>query len=107
MRRIRTRFETAVSATKQTDPTFDEKLLDLLLDQEIPRDEALPDTGVGIAIERTLSPIFIRGTTYGTRASTLAYAEVGGGFVLAERGFGPDGVRLSDLRLSMRSRFEN
>lgn len=34
-------------------------------------DEALPQTGVGLAMERFLSPIFIRGRDYGTRASTI------------------------------------
>jgi uncharacterized protein with NRDE domain len=104
MQRIRERFEATIRDTQQNDPKIDEKLLDLLLDTQAPSDDELPQTGVGIDIERTLSPIFIRGATYGTRASTLAYAKADGGLVLAERGFGPEGVRTSDLRLSMRSR---
>lgn len=34
-------------------------------------DEMLPDTGVGLALERDLSPIFIQTDNYGTRASTV------------------------------------
>lgn len=101
MRRIRMQFEAAISDAKQNEVTFDENLLDLLLDESIAPDTDLPKTGVGIAVERALSPIFIRGATYGTRASTLAYAKADGARVLVERGFGPDGMRMSDLRLSI------
>ena len=52
----------------------------------------LPDTGVGLDLERLLAPIFIRGEAYGTRASTLAYARADGACVLVERGFGPKGA---------------
>ncbi|MGI9173780.1 MAG: NRDE family protein, partial [Rhodothermales bacterium] len=34
-------------------------------------DERLPDTGVGLAWERVLSPLFIQSPDYGTRASTV------------------------------------
>jgi len=46
-------------------------LLDVLLDRSIPGDDALPDTGVGIKLERILSPIFIASPGYGTRSSTI------------------------------------
>lgn len=48
-----------------------ETLLVLLADEEIPADELLPDTGVGLHVERMLSPLFIRTPQYGTRASTV------------------------------------
>ena len=55
-------------------------------------DAELPDTGVGIELERRLSPAFIRGEAYGTRASTIiAVGHDGRGF-LHERRFGPNGV---------------
>ena len=48
-----------------------EDILDLMQTQERPPDEKLPDTGVGIEWERTLSPMFISSPNYGTRCSTL------------------------------------
>ncbi|MDI1301720.1 MAG: NRDE family protein [bacterium] len=46
-------------------------LMALLADEEIAADEHLPDTGVGLPLERMLSPLFIRSPQYGTRASTV------------------------------------
>jgi len=75
--------------------------LDLLADSSQPADSELPDTGVGIEIERRLGPVFIRGALYGTRASTLAYANADGGLVLVERRFGPDGIALGETRIAI------
>lgn len=47
-----------------------EGLLALLADAEPAADAELPDTGVGPAMERLLSPLFIQSPQYGTRAST-------------------------------------
>jgi len=47
-----------------------EKLLALLTSQAVAADELLPDTGVGLPLERMLSPLFIRSPHYGTRVST-------------------------------------
>lgn len=49
-------------------------LLHLLADDAAAPDEDLPDTGVGLALERLLSPPFIRSPGYGTRASTVLLA---------------------------------
>lgn len=38
-------------------------------------DALLPDTGVGLAMERALSPPFVRGDVYGTRCSTVVVVE--------------------------------
>ncbi|WP_207062299.1 NRDE family protein [Motiliproteus sp. SC1-56] len=46
-------------------------LLPLLQNRHSPEDAQLPDTGVGLDLERTLAPCFIHGETYGTRASTV------------------------------------
>jgi uncharacterized protein with NRDE domain len=79
--------------------SFDARLLDLLSDTDQPHDDDLPQTGVGLQLERALAPIFIRGTQYGTRASTLAYARDDGAIALVERRFGPDGVALGETRV--------
>ncbi|WP_345317019.1 NRDE family protein [Ferrimonas gelatinilytica] len=49
----------------------DGALLALLRDPTAAEDAALPDTGVGLALERRLSPIFIHSPDYGTRTTTL------------------------------------
>ncbi|MBA8884601.1 NRDE family protein [Dokdonella fugitiva] len=66
-------------------------VLDLLLDETAPADEELPDTGVGLDLERRLAPIFIRGDRYGTRAGSLLVRHQDGSVALRERRFGPDG----------------
>lgn len=48
-----------------------ESLLALLADDRQADDAMLPDTGVGLAMERMLSPLFIHSSQYGTRASTV------------------------------------
>jgi uncharacterized protein with NRDE domain len=80
----------------------DAALLGLLADSATAADEDLPDTGVGLDLERILSPIFVTGSQYGTRASTLAYARDDGTCVLVERRFGPDGVALGEERIETR-----
>lgn len=77
----------------------DADLLDILADTSGAADADLPQTGVGLELERVLAPMFIRGDRYGTRASTLAYAKADGSCVLIERGFGPDGIRLGEVRI--------
>jgi uncharacterized protein with NRDE domain len=52
-------------------PPRHEELLALLADDRPAPDDALPDTGIGLAMERTLSPVFIRAPGYGTRASSV------------------------------------
>ena len=47
------------------------EVLNLLNDTSLAKDEELPDTGVGLNLERMLSPIFIKSEKYGTRSSTI------------------------------------
>jgi len=72
-----------------------------LADETMPADEDLPDTGVGLELERLLSPAFIRGPTYGTRASTLVAIDHQGQGWISERRFGPDGVFEGERTLHM------
>ena len=62
----------------------------LLADEAPAPDAALPDTGVGLAWERTLSPVFIASADYGTRSSTVVLLG-GGGTRFAERSW-PEGA---------------
>ena len=69
-----------------------QSLWNAMTDKRIAPDTELPDTGVGIELERRLSPAFIRGDTYGTRASTIIAVDREGRGFIAERRFGPDGA---------------
>ena len=70
------------------DPALLEPLFDALLDRHQAPDTELPDTGVGLALERKLSPPFVSDPVYGTRCSTIVL--VGDDSILfAERRFGP------------------
>lgn len=93
--RLQRRFEALPVAEGGMDET---RLLDLLRDETQPPDSALPDTGVGAALERVLAPVFIRGERYGTRAATLAVRDRGGRVVLRERRFGADAVVQGETR---------
>lgn len=63
-----------------------------LADERIAPDADLPDTGVGLALERRLSAAFIRGRDYGTRAGTIILVGHDGQARIHERRFGPEGV---------------
>ncbi len=71
-----------------------------LADTTAAPDELLPDTGVGLALERALSPPFVSGERYGTRCSSVVL--VGHDhFVFAERRFGPNAVPAGESFLSL------
>lgn len=64
-------------------------LFALLDDRTVAPDAALPDTGFGLDMERTLSPRFLVGSTYGTRSSTVLL--IGDGVHAHERRFDEQG----------------
>ncbi|NDK38059.1 NRDE family protein [Pseudoxanthomonas gei] len=76
-------------------------LWNALADERIAEDSALPDTGVGIELERLLSAAFIRGQAYGTRASTLIAIDYEGRGFISERRFGPNGLFEGETTLSI------
>ncbi len=83
--RLQRRFTEAIASNATLS---DAALIDLLLDEVRPADAALPDTGIGIDLERLLAPVFVRGSAqYGTRACTLACLRNEGEAVLRERAF--------------------
>lgn len=92
-RRLAARF-----AALESGPLDEEALLALLQDESRPVDADLPDTGVGLELERLLAPVFIRGDRYGTRASTLLLMHADGRIVLRERRYGPAGCGLGESR---------
>jgi len=75
-------------------------LFDALADTTMAPDALLPDTGVGVALERTLSPPFVAGDNYGTRCSSVVL--IGSAHcVFAERRFGPNAVRAGESFVTM------
>jgi uncharacterized protein with NRDE domain len=73
-------------------------LLDLLADPTPAADTLLPDTGVGLEIERRLSPAFIVGPVYGTRCGSVLLLADDGDTTAVERSFGADGRPLATRR---------
>lgn len=69
-----------------------EGLFAALADRTAAPDQDLPDTGVGAARERELSPAFIAAERYGTRASTVLLVSRGGQVTFIERRFGALGA---------------
>lgn len=74
------------------EPELIRGLFDALSDRAAAPDSELPDTGVGLQRERELSPAFIAGERYGTRASTVLLVSRGNEAVFVERRFGARGV---------------
>jgi uncharacterized protein with NRDE domain len=68
-----------------------ETLLDLLHDREPAPESELPDTGIGLALERVLSPALIVSPQYGTRSSTAVLFGEDGSVCFAERTILPGG----------------
>ena len=89
------RLREVLAAWIETESSMDDwppvqKLFSALADTREAPDSQLPDTGVGLAIERRLSAAFINGAEYGTRASSLLLMDDVEA-VLHERRFGRHG----------------
>ncbi|MFC3284817.1 NRDE family protein [Litchfieldella rifensis] len=63
--------------------------------------ERLPDTGVGAELEKRLSPPFIVGDDYGTRAMSWLEWRSDGHIEIGERRFGPNGEALGETQLEV------
>lgn len=60
-------------------------LFTILMDDQIAPDETLPETGVGLDLERKLSPLFIKTADYGTRSSAIVLVDRNNQITFAER----------------------
>ena len=77
-----------------------EDLFTCLQDTHLAKDSDLPKTGVGIELERMLSPAFIISPSYGTRTSSVVIIKNTTGTPLAyfqERQFSPEGMQTRTL----------
>ncbi len=61
----------ALEMALQHDEVKSEQLFAILVDQEPVEDQELPDTGVGLEMERGLAPAFVTMSGYGTKTSTV------------------------------------
>ena len=77
----------ALRRLSQTDAVAPEALTAMLVDRDPFPAERLPDTGVGVEVERMLSPLFIESESYGTRASTVLLITHTGRVTFVERTF--------------------
>lgn len=92
--RIRSTF------AENTDAT-DQALFTLMHNELRADDNQLPDTGVGLAMERMLSSIFIRGDRYGTRATSLLRRFADGTVSLTERSYAANGRYLGQAQVEL------
>lgn len=79
--------EQLASYMAQTDEPDMEMLFTILADAEQAPDTHLPDTGVGLDLERMLSPMFIKTPDYGTRSATIVLIAHDGTLTFAERNY--------------------
>ena len=90
----------AGSETDELDRAKLAPLFDALADTTVAPDQLLPDTGVGLELERALSPPFVSGERYGTRCSTVVL--VGPEYIVfAEKRFGPNGAPAGESVVSL------
>jgi uncharacterized protein with NRDE domain len=66
-----------------------DQLIEILQDQQVPADDQLPDTGIGLRLERILSPVFITSPDYGTRSSSILLIDQDGHVIYCERTWQP------------------
>ncbi len=83
------------------DPAALAPLFYALSDTTVAPDALLPDTGVGLPLERALSPPFVAGDAYGTRCSSVVLLGVDH-CVFAERRFGPNAVAAGESFVTLR-----
>src|SRR5690625_4347018 len=76
-------------------------LFDIFADNEFAEDSLLPDTGVGLDLERELSPLFIKTPHYGTRCSTVLFIDHDNYLTFVERTY-QNGEFVRDNRHSFR-----
>lgn len=78
-----------------------EALFTMLANDELASDEKLPDTGVGLTLERQLSPLFIKLEDYGTRCSTVLLISKNNDVTFIERTF-HQGKFVNEVHFSFR-----
>jgi uncharacterized protein with NRDE domain len=80
----------------------EDELFEVLTDTMSANDDQLPDTGVGVELERMLSPVFIKNPKYGTRCSTLIYVSKNALLTFVERTHDPLSSATAESRFSFK-----
>ena len=75
------------SAVLDSGPVNMDPVFHLLKNGDVPPDDRLPDTGVGMEWERILSPMFIQSPGYGTRSLSVLLIDRNGSVQIAEQTF--------------------
>ncbi|MGI9305539.1 MAG: NRDE family protein [Gammaproteobacteria bacterium] len=94
------RGKLALESVLSADALEPERLLELLRDDRPAADDTLPDTGIGLERERALSPLFVRGPSYGTRCSAAFIVDKQGNANFAERSFDKAGESGQTIQLA-------
>ena len=86
------KVEALCGAVRQQDTSgFPGQALTAIQDDRQAQEQALPNTGVGLELERSLSAAFIRGEQYGTRATTWLELDTSRRVTITEQRFGEGG----------------
>jgi uncharacterized protein with NRDE domain len=88
------------------EPLRSESIFSLLADKKPAEDNLLPDTGVGLELERILSPIFVKTEGYGTRCSTLVLLNNHNEVNFIEKTYNPAEDRLEEIKYNFTVRPE-
>ncbi|MGL6048333.1 MAG: NRDE family protein [Vogesella sp.] len=83
-------------------PPADAEVLPWLMNPEQAPPDQLPNTGVGSALEKMLSPVFIVGRDYGTRCSSIMNVSARGDVSFTEVSFGMGGRESGRRRHQLR-----
>lgn len=75
-------MESYVAGREKVEP---EQLFEILTMADIAADGDLPNTGVGVELEKQLSPLFIKMENYGTRSSTVLLVDRDDNVTFVER----------------------
>jgi uncharacterized protein with NRDE domain len=93
-----------IKNSREIDP---EDIFELLANTDLPPDNHLPDTGVGLDWERMLASIFVQSDIYGTRSSSIILYHASGQLSFLERTFitpspkpFPENTRRVDIMLT-------
>ena len=97
---LQTWLSSAHSESDEIDRATLAPLYDALADTTVAPDPLLPETGVGLELERALSPPFVSGERYGTRCSSVVL--IGQDCIIfGERRFGPNAATLGESLVTL------
>ena len=99
--KIKRSKEVLTGLLERTEAELAAGLFGLLADRSVAPDHELPETGVGLQRERELSPVFIAGDRYGTRASTVVLVHRDGSVFFCEKSFGPGGSAIGTKEMHL------